>query len=84
MIRTNGDVSISVVESEKRKIENPDYLLKMDNIEMKNGEKYLVTNVDSGEVELMMITRKRIKKEDISNFLKDMSFVERSDCFEIG
>ena len=73
-------MSIIVEDSKKNIVESPEYLLFMDNIVMKNGDSFLVTKADNGEIEVCM--NKTIKKEDIPAFLVGMSHVVRSECFE--
>ena len=83
-METNENVSIQVEKSAKTQILNPEYLLHYDKIYMKNGDIFLVTKAGTDQIELMMVSRKIVKKENIQEFMNTMGFVERSDCFEKG
>jgi len=76
------NLNIYVEESEEKRLEKPEYFLKYDKIIMKDGTEWIITEANSGQIELMMAGRKIIKKEDISSFLENMSYVERAECFE--
>ena len=73
-------LSVIVEDSKENSISNPEYLLFMDKIKMNNGDEFLVTKADQNEIEVCM--NKIIKKKDIPSFLKEMSHITRSECFE--
>lgn len=75
-------LTILVEDSKVRKIKNPDYVLKMDKIFCLNGDKYLVTEASQDKIELMMISRRKLSRQDLPDFLKQVSHIERADCFE--
>ena len=75
-------VLVSVVESPKRKIENPEYILQMDRIVMKDGLNFVVTECNQEELTLMPMGGMKLKKEDLATFLKDIQYILRADCFE--
>jgi len=75
-------LNISVDESKTRRIERPDYVLKMDKIFCLNGDRYLVTEASQNKIELMMINRRKLSRQDLTNFFKLVSHIERADCFE--
>ena len=75
-------VSVVVEESQKRKIENPEYILQMDRLVMKDGTNLIVTEANQEEVSLMVMGDLKIKKEDLVTFLKNLDYVIRADCFE--
>lgn len=75
-------VSVSVEESPKRKIENPEYILQMDRIVMKDGMNFVVTEASQEELVLIPMGGMKLKKEDLSTFLQNVQYVIRADCFE--
>jgi hypothetical protein len=75
-------LAITVEESKIRKIINPDYILKMDKIFCLNGDKYLVTGASQDNIELMMISRRKLSNQEFIEFMKQVSHIERADCFE--
>jgi hypothetical protein len=77
-------VTVTVEKSAKTHIMKPEYLLQMDKLFMKNGEIFLVTKAGPDQIELMMVSRKVVKKENIQEFMDNLGFVERSECFEKG
>ena len=79
----NG-VSIHLEPTEVKTIDQPKDLCFTDELYMNNRDVWLITKVDSEEVELMLKTRRIIKKNDISSFLQEMSFVKRADCFNLA
>jgi hypothetical protein len=74
----------AVEESKIRKIKNPEYILKMDKIFCQNGDRYLVTEATQDKIELMMINRRKLSRQELVGFLSQVSHVERADCFEKG
>jgi hypothetical protein len=81
---TEDKVTIQVDKSKKTQLLNPEYLLQYDKIYMKNGDIFLVTKAGADQIELMMQSRKIVKKENIQEFMDNLGFVERSECFEKG
>jgi hypothetical protein len=77
-------LSVQVEESKKRIVENPEYILQMDNVVMKNGTQFVVTHANQTEIELMATSRWTIKKEGLPAFLSDVKHIVRADCFEVG
>jgi hypothetical protein len=77
-------LTITVEESKIRKIKDPEYVLNMDKIFCLNGDKYLVTEASKDKIELMMINRRKLSRQDLAGFLSQVSHVERADCFEKG
>jgi hypothetical protein len=83
--RTFGNGMTIQYESAKvKQIEKPENLCYMDELHMKNGDVWLLTKANSGEVELMLKTRKTIKKNDVPTFLEGMSFLKRAECFDLA
>lgn len=78
----SSGLTISVEESKIRKLINPDYILKMDKIICQNGDRYLVTDVSQDRIELMLINRKKISRQNLADFMKQVLHIERADCFE--
>jgi uncharacterized protein YlzI (FlbEa/FlbD family) len=75
-------LTITVEESKIRKIKDLDYVLKMDKIFCINGDKYLVTEASQEKIELMMISRRKLSRQELAGFLSQVSYIERADCFE--
>ena len=77
-------LAITVEEAKIRKIKAPEYVLEMDKILCHNGDRYLVTKASQNEIELMMISRRKLSRRNLAEFLSQVSHVERADCFERG
>lgn len=79
----NG-MTIQYEPAKIEQIEKPKNLCYMDELHMKNGDVWLLTKADSGEIELMLKTRKTIKRNDVPSFLEEMSFLKRAECFDLA
>ena len=81
-MKNEEHISVKVEKSAKTQLKNPEYLLQYDKIVMKNGDVWLVTKADKNQTELMLASRRILKKENIQDLLKGLEYIERSDCFE--
>lgn len=80
--RKTKDSNIYVAESEKTKIENPEYFLQMDKLFFNDGSKGVITKASQEEIEIMMTSRIIVKKGEVEDFLKKISHIMRANCFE--
>ena len=83
IIKTKKDTNIFIEESKRKRIENPDCLLKMDKIFFKDGSHGLITRANQDSIEIMITSRIIIKKNKIQSFIKKISHIVRAECFEI-
>ena len=79
-VKNRKTLTIVVEDSKENSIINPEYLLFMDKVQMNNGDEFLVTKASQDEIEVCM--NKTIKKEKLSEFLKEMKCIIRAECFE--
>jgi len=78
-----GRMSICFEPSKTHDISSPEEFLFADEIHMKDGSVWLVTKANSREIELMLKTRKSITQAQIQDFVRDLSFIHRAECFEV-
>ena len=78
--KNNKNFVIFVEESKKRKLKKASYLVQMDRVFFKDGSVVIVTKANEEEIQIM--SKKTIKKEEIQDFLKNSSYVLRTECFD--